>query len=230
MTDSATTHLPPHHARVVIADHGPYEVSGAPALTTRMPVHNAQGEAIDWSIGSDRAVGASYFLCRCGHSGNKPFCDGTHSKIGFDGTCTAERGPAATRRKVYQGAGITMTDDESLCAGYEYCDRNGGVWREIAATSDPAVRRQLEQRIAQCPSGRLQYTLAGKPEPEESYYPPTIAAIPDGPLWLLGGVPAQTHDGFTYEVRNRQLLCRCGGSQNKPFCDGTHRLVGFKAP
>jgi CDGSH-type Zn-finger protein len=52
----------------------------------------------------------------------------------------------------------------------------------------------------------------------------------DGPLSVLGGIPVETVDGFTYEVRNRQLLCRCGASANKPFCDGSHQRVKFKAP
>jgi CDGSH-type Zn-finger protein len=47
---------------------------------------------------------------------------------------------------------------------------------------------------------------------------------------VLGGIPVETVDGFTYEVRNRQLLCRCGASANKPFCDGSHQRVKFKAP
>jgi CDGSH-type Zn-finger protein len=57
-----------------------------------------------------------------------------------------------------------------------------------------------------------------------------IAVIPNGPLWVLGGIPIEAPDGFVYEVRNRQLLCRCGHSQNKPFCDGTHWRTHFKAP
>jgi CDGSH-type Zn-finger protein len=38
---------------------------------------------------------------------------------------------------------------------------------------------------------------------------------------LIGG------DGFEYEIRNRVTLCRCGASQNKPFCDGTHVSISF---
>jgi len=230
MPDDATTRPGPHNARIRVGNNGPYWVSGGPMLTTRTSILNAEGEPTDWASGADRPTRASYVLCRCGHSGNKPFCDGTHAKIGFDGRCTAERAPGATRRKVYEGVGITMTDDESLCAGYAYCDRHGGVWREIAATSDPEVRDRLEQQIANCPSGRLQFVIAGETAPQEREYPPTIATIPNGPLWVLGGVPVETIDGFTYEVRNRQLLCRCGASENKPFCDGTHNKIGFKAP
>jgi CDGSH-type Zn-finger protein len=170
-----------------------------------------------------------YVLCRCGHSGNKPYCDGTHKRVGFDGTCTADRAPGATRRKVYQGAGITMTDDESLCAGYAFCDPHGGVWREIAESADPTVKARLQQQIAHCPSGRLQFSVPGSRAPVEERYEPTVATIPNGALWVLGGVQVETPDGFSYEVRNRQLLCRCGASENKPFCDGSHRRVKFQA-
>jgi CDGSH-type Zn-finger protein len=43
-------------------------------------------------------------------------------------------------------------------------------------------------------------------------------------------VPVVAADGSTYEVRNRQTLCRCGESDNKPFCDGSHKQVGFREP
>jgi len=46
---------------------------------------------------------------------------------------------------------------------------------------------------------------------------------------LRGAIPVRSADGEHYEVRNRQTLCRCGGSSNKPFCDGTH-WKGFKDP
>jgi CDGSH-type Zn-finger protein len=49
----------------------------------------------------------------------------------------------------------------------------------------------------------------------------------DGPLWVRGGVPVIGADGQPYETRNRVLLCRCGHSRNRPFCDGTHKTVGF---
>lgn len=52
--------------------------------------------------------------------------------------------------------------------------------------------------------------------------------IRDGPLWVRGGIPVESSDGATYEVRNRVTLCRCGRSSNKPFCDGTHKGVGFR--
>lgn len=215
--------------RIAIEDDGPYVVSGGVLLTTRMPVLNEEGEPVAWSAHQAIPTPDTYYLCRCGHSRTKPFCDESHL-AGFDGACTADRAPGATRRKEYRGVGITMTDDESLCAGYAYCDRHGGVWRTIAATADPHVREEVITQIANCPSGRLQYVPDGRDAPEEAPHAPAIAAIRDGALWLLGGVPLTTPDGFTYEVRARQLLCRCGESANKPFCDGTHQRIGFETP
>jgi len=228
--DAKASRPPELRPCIRVAADGPYFVSGEVTLTARVPVHDAHQEAVAWASGEARPARATYVLCRCGHSGNKPFCDGRHTKIGFDGTCTADRAPGATRRKVYRAVGIVMTDDESLCAGYAFCDPHGSVWKQIAATADPAVKERVQRQIANCPSGRLQYIPDGATAPAEQSYPPTVAIIADGPLWVLGGVPVEMPDGFRYEIRNRQLLCRCGGSQNKPFCDGSHRKLEFRAP
>ena len=216
--------------RIIIQENGPYRVAGGPLLTRRDRVLNEQGEAVDWAKGEDCPARERFSLCRCGHSEKKPFCDGSHRRAGFDGMLTADRADSATRRKVYPGAGLTLTDDESLCAGYAFCDRHGGVWDEVGRTADPQVRQNLMLQVEQCPSGRLQVILGGDVTPFEVRYGPTIAVIPNGPLWVLGGVPVEAPDGFTYEVRNRMLLCRCGQSKNKPFCDGSHWQSQFTAP
>jgi CDGSH-type Zn-finger protein len=48
-----------------------------------------------------------------------------------------------------------------------------------------------------------------------------------GPLWVTGGIAVQRADSQTFETRNRVTLCRCGHSENKPLCDGTHRTINF---
>jgi CDGSH-type Zn-finger protein len=216
---------------IKIEEHGPYVVSGNVKLTRRIRVRNAEGDAVAWEAGEDYPIqDETYKLCRCGHSAKMPFCDDQHEREGeWDAVLTADRAPGETRRQMLQGTGMILTDDNSLCAGFEFCDRFGGVWDEIKQTSDPAIREQLMNQIPKCPSGRLQYLLKPGGEPQEIHYEPMIAVIPDGSLWALGGIPVETPDGFTYEVRNRQLLCRCGESHNKPFCDGTHWDIHFKA-
>ncbi|MFR9661826.1 MAG: CDGSH iron-sulfur domain-containing protein, partial [Rikenellaceae bacterium] len=46
-------------------------------------------------------------------------------------------------------------------------------------------------------------------------------------LWVRGGVRISREDGMSYQIRNRVVLCRCGASNNKPFCDGTHAARGW---
>ncbi len=59
----------------------------------------------------------------------------------------------------------------------------------------------------------------------------TIKVIQNGPYCVTGDdVTAVDWNGATYAVAKRPFyLCRCGGSTNKPFCDGTHSKSGFKA-
>lgn len=55
----------------------------------------------------------------------------------------------------------------------------------------------------------------------------TIKPLKDGPYLVEGVVYLTDADGETKEYTNPHL-CRCGGSAKKPFCDGTHRKIGFK--
>lgn len=70
-------------------------------------------------------------------------------------------------------------------------------------------------------------TTGLKPDPDADA---TLTIVPatDGPLLLRGRVTLQTSDGKTLSV-GKAALCRCGASNNKPFCDGTHRTIGFKS-
>jgi len=98
-------------------------------------------------------------LCRCGGSQNKPFCDASHRKIGFQepGALPAEKQAAP---------------DADLSA------------------------------------------------------PATIKPRPHGPIQCDGPLALHGHDG-RIAYSDQTFLCRCGGSQNKPYCDGTHRKIGF---
>jgi hypothetical protein len=92
-------------------------------------------------------------------------------------------------------------------------------------TEDTVVRSQVMAMVERCPSGALTYRIDG--EVVEPDLPAEIAIIPDGPIWVTGGIPIQRADGESIETRNRVTLCRCGSSKNKPLCDGSHKEVGF---
>lgn len=71
-------------------------------------------------------------------------------------------------------------------------------------------------------------------KPFEFRFAPSLGLIEDpaigssGGLWVRGGIPVRREDGRTYEIRNRTVLCRCGKSANKPYCDGTHAAVKWR--
>jgi CDGSH-type Zn-finger protein len=61
--------------------------------------------------------------------------------------------------------------------------------------------------------------------------PARITPYRDGPYLVRGNFVITDQDGNEIDARRRTIaLCRCGRSQMRPFCDGTHKLIGFRAP
>ncbi|MCW5620585.1 MAG: CDGSH iron-sulfur domain-containing protein [Burkholderiales bacterium] len=130
---------------IVVHADGPYHCSGA------LELRSADSRII--------ATPSEAWLCRCGLSRDKPYCDGSHAQAGL----------AA----------------EPLSVGSIEPEQGAGVLR--------------------------------------------IRTRKDGPLKLEGGCEVRTEDGKVLLRGNETALCRCGSSKRKPFCDGTHREVGFEA-
>ena len=220
-------------AKVGVSKNGPYLVTGSVPLARQTIVSDAHGDSREWRESDPFALQASYALCRCGHSRNKPFCDGTHTKIGFDGTETASRQPYREQAQLTEGPRLSLSDAESLCAFARFCDPNGQVWNQVAQTDQPQVRADFLRQVNNCPAGRLVAWDRSTGEAIEERLPVSIGLVEDpvenssGPLWMRGRIPVVAADGFHYEVRNRVTLCRCGASANKPFCDGSHVNAKF---
>ncbi len=224
----------PTNAKVQIVKHGPYMVSGNLPLTKQTIGTDPAGKSLKWIEGQMYPRQAQYALCRCGQSANKPYCDGSHAKVKFDGTETAGRATYQKQATVQQGPAMSLTDAEHLCAFARFCDPHGQVWNLVNETDNPAAKKNFVRQVGDCPSGRLVARDNATGQPIEPQFEPSIGLIEDpanqcaGPIWLRGGVQVIGSDGFHYEVRNRVTLCRCGASKNKPFCDGTHAAVKFK--
>src|SRR5262245_31247510 len=90
-------------ARIVIVKDGPYMVSGYVPLSRQTIMTDQEGGSESWQESAPFKSQHTYALCRCGHSNSKPFCDGTHSKVGFDGTETASREPYLDQANVIEG-------------------------------------------------------------------------------------------------------------------------------
>jgi len=128
---------------VTLRENGPYEVRAPMRL-------------------GDTSPGFRAALCRCGASRNKPFCDNSHRKSGFQ------------------------------------------------ATSEPA--------------GGNTTALVRRDGPVD------VLPIADGPLRLVGALEIVSGTGRIVERTREVELCRCGGSEHKPFCDDSHLRIGFRAP
>jgi len=210
-----------------VSKNGPYLVSGGVPLSEQTIVCEADGNATEWHTGKAIPAPKNYALCRCGQSKNKPFCDGSHVKAHFDGTETATRKPYLEQAETTDGPSLKLTDAEALCSGTRFCHLGGGTWELTEKSDDPVARKLAIEEAAKCPSGRLvTWDKNGKAiEPKRE---PSIGVVDNpheharGPLWVRGGIPVESADGTSYEVRNRVTLCRCGRSANKPFCDAAH--------
>jgi CDGSH-type Zn-finger protein len=219
--------------KITIRRDGPYVVSGSVPLAKQAIIADENGACVAWREGEGQPVKPVSVLCRCGGSETKPYCDGTHVEIGFDGTETADRTPCRDRADVIEGPMLTLTDAADLCGEARFCDAHGGLWNRVAAADTPELCAAVVEQTALCPTGR--YVVWDK-ETGEAFEPvleQSIGLVEDpqmgvsGGLWVRGGIPIEAADGDAYEIRNRVTLCRCGASKNKPFCDGTHLEIRF---
>lgn len=224
----------PRRAKIRIARNGPYIVSGNVPLDQQIIVCDEKGYAKGYEQGKEYPPHESYALCRCGNSSTHPYCDGSHQQGGFDGTETAGHEKYITHAIRTEGPGLVLTDNESLCAAARFCDRMGGVWHLTKRSDNKWAKETAIQEATDCPAGRLVAWNKKTGKAIEPKHKPSISILEDpavkasGPIWVKGGIEIESCDGKKYEVRNRVTLCRCGASENKPFCDGSHRTVGFK--
>jgi CDGSH-type Zn-finger protein len=197
------------------APNGPYLVSGDVALQR--------------PSGKSYPVKGNAALCRCGGSNDKPFCDGTHARIGFSDRVLADG--KQNHRESYKGRNITIFDNRAICAHAGHCtDGLKEVFRmreEPWIAPDAAPVERIIETIRKCPSGALSYAIDGV-EAAAPNRPPAITITDDGPYAVTGGIEldgAKFGDGAS---REHFTLCRCGASKNKPFCDGSHWEAKFK--
>jgi CDGSH-type Zn-finger protein len=220
--------------RIVIVKNGPYVVEGDVPLVSKTQVVSEHGEPLTWRKDGEIAVSpGEYHLCRCGQSSNRPFCDGTHKKMEFEGTETADTTIAGTRKSVIpRGTGIVIEKDSTLCMLAGFCAFNDAeLGRLVTATQDTKMRSLVIAMVERCPAGALTYRIEADGPEIEPDLPQQIAVTTEitshgsipGPLWVTGGIPIERADGQPFEPRNRVTLCNCGHSCNQPLCDGTHR-------
>ncbi len=198
---------------------GPLVITGLPLLT------DSNGEQI-----SAKRVAA---LCRCGASKSKPFCDGSHSRIGFESTHSNDR--SKDEILTYEGEEVTIHYNRILCSHAAECGKRQKAAfdssRKPWIVPDNATADDLREVVNACPSGALRYSSGGDngPDAQPQHAQSDIKGITverNGP-YRVAGIPlldARLARGANPE---KYVLCRCGASKNKPFCDGSHVDIGW---
>jgi len=168
-------------------------------------------------------------LCRCGGSSNKPFCDGTHTKNGFSGEKLSDG--SKDKRINYEGEGITIHDNRGICSHAGFCTDNlAKVFRlkqEPWIDAKGAKAEEIINVIKKCPSGALSYSVDDV-EHRNQDREPMITVSKDGPYSVIGNIELKDVPRMERVSKEHSTLCRCGGSKNKPFCDGSHWYIKFK--
>ena len=204
---------------------GPYVVANLP-------------EFRNW-LGEELPLKPEMELCRCGQSANKPFCDGSHAKGNFPGAKDPNRVP--DRRDEYDGVQVQIFDNRGICAHSGFCtDRLASVFhvgQEPFITPSGGRLDEIIKAVRACPSGALSYGIGGVEARNQvdQHRTASIEVSKDGPYRITGGfrlVDEVGNDVPRPEGSSREhfSLCRCGHSQNKPFCSGMHWYVKFADP
>jgi uncharacterized Fe-S cluster protein YjdI/CDGSH-type Zn-finger protein len=135
--------------------------------------------------------------------------------------------------KQYEGPGITVHWEPNVCIHVSNCIRAvPGVFKPDArpwVNVEGASADEIAAAIESCPTGALSYlrTDGGPQEAPES--PTKVEPRPNGPLFVHGDIEVIDAEGNVTRRATRIALCRCGQSRNKPYCDLSHRAVGFKS-
>lgn len=219
--------------KIAVVKDGPYVVTGSVPLV-RENIVSEGGISTGYEKGEQYPLKDTYTLCRCGQSKTPPYCDGSHTRIGFKGDEITDRAPFSKRCKVIEGPALTLYDRQDICARTGHCQQRTGAWTLVKHSDEVDKREEAIGVVNSCPAGRLVVRDRETGEALEMPREKEIAVIQhphkgvSGPLWVRGGIPIVSADGEVYETRNRVTLCRCGASKVKPFCDGSHINVHFR--
>jgi CDGSH-type Zn-finger protein len=219
--------------KILPLPNGPYYLINDMKPKVIENLKNFKGEPLSTTVG--------IALCRCGKSNRKPFCDGTHSIIGFSSQNVnlnendTNKLTIKNKRRDYVGKEITIHDNRKICSHAKECVNNLPSVFKLGSKpwidSDGSKMQDIINIVRKCPSGALSYTIDGIEyrDPKEQR-DPILTVLKNGPYYITGGIDLIGENIEFGEGASKEhyTLCRCGASENKPFCDGTHRAINFK--
>ena len=137
------------------------------------------------------------------------------------------------REKEYTNGEVTIVWRPNLCFHAKNCIN--GLPSVFDYQSRPWIKpegansQEIIDQVKACPSGALTYYMnaEGKPEVADTVEGVQLTVIPNGPVLFEGPLKITMADG-SEEITKKGALCRCGASRRKPFCDGSHKKIGFE--
>lgn len=141
-------------------------------------------------------------------------------------------------KRDYESTSITVHWDAEVCIHSGHCaatlprvfDPERRPWIDVSADDDEDIVRAIDG----CPSGALSYSRRERTDdatpPDEAPPGVTVRVEADGPYEVTGPVRIVDSDGNLIREARKVALCRCGHSDSKPFCDGSHERCGFRDP
>jgi CDGSH-type Zn-finger protein len=188
---------------ITVLPDGPLKISGSTSATYCGEPLDAEGDL---------------YLCRCGQSARAPFCDGSHKRVGFDGSSPS---PSEGRLRTWEGRRLRTVFNAEACMHVLYCKPLKELrQRELAGDDEAAA--QIIATVGACPSGALSYELL------DDVVEPALPT-PAADVAIIEGGEVRVQRSFDIDVPllrgqsgERATLCRCGLSKNRPWCDGRH--------
>lgn len=137
-----------------------------------------------------------------------------------------------SKQKEYSNGEITVVWKPTVCIHSKKC------WKELGTVFQPKERPwvkmegastdEIAKQVEKCPSGALSWYRNDDPNKGIPQDHAEVTVVKNGPIRVFGNVRITHSDGSTEDRERVTALCRCGLSQNKPFCDGTHKKENWR--
>ncbi|MBV7269833.1 (4Fe-4S)-binding protein [Winogradskyella luteola] len=136
------------------------------------------------------------------------------------------------KTKEYNNGDVTVVWEAEKCIHSAICVKNSPQvfqpkdrpWIKI----DAASTEEIVETVKKCPSGALSYYMTNEDDKTSQSLETKVEVLENGPLLVYGTLKV-THKDGNEETKNRTTaFCRCGASQNKPYCDGAHVKKDFR--
>ncbi len=135
--------------------------------------------------------------------------------------------------KKYSNEDLTVVWKPDMCIHSKKCwkgllqvfNPQNRPWVNMEGASTDRIKKQVDA----CPSGALTYESKDQDQTVDLGMQTKVQALLNGPLMVHGAIELTNSDGTIENKKRVTAFCRCGASANKPYCDGQHNSINFKA-